>query len=83
MVKQISETEARQALAAAGSPAADASRYQASRRDRGWAFSWRSDAGPAPIGSVVWVVSDNGKAQARPLSERVDDLLDQLDREDP
>jgi hypothetical protein len=74
----LSEEAARTALAEAGSPAADPATYQAQRRERGWAFGWRPEAGTPSIGTIAWVVADNGAARGCRMSESVDDVIDHL-----
>lgn len=63
----ISIEQARAALAAAGSEAADVKHFTGERLDGGWIFSWSSD-GDVPWGTTTWVVADNGGV--RPLGFR-------------
>lgn len=77
MSDSISEAVAREALAAAGSPAADPSRYAARPLGEGWAFSW-SSAEPVPLGSSPWVVSNSQLVRRVGIGERAEDVLADL-----
>ena len=63
----ISVKQARAALAAARSEAADAEHFAGERLEGGWVFAW-SAPGDVPLGTTTWVVADNGAV--RPLSFR-------------
>ena len=79
MSDSISESVARDALAKAGSPASDPSRYSAKRHDGGWAFSWSSTE-PVSIGSSPWVVSDSKQVRRVGIGERAVDALADLNK---
>ena len=66
--QQLPEPEARRILAHLGSPAQDASKYQAHRYDVGWIFSWAVTAGELPMGEAPWIVTDAGVAKRVPIS---------------
>ncbi|MCZ2817250.1 hypothetical protein [Modestobacter sp. VKM Ac-2984] len=63
----ISIEQARAALAAAKSEAADAEHFAGERLEGGWLFAWSAD-GDVPLGTTTWVVADNGGV--RPLGFR-------------
>ena len=71
---EISEEAARSVLSEAGSPAADKARYQTRRISGGWSFGWRADAGRPLVGTVGWVVADNGKFGVQPFWATAEDV---------
>lgn len=63
MVTPISEDDARRALLAAHSEAYDPARFSARRRDSGWFFGWKPQAGDPPMGTRSWIVTDTGNVR--------------------
>lgn len=74
----ISEERAREILAGARSPAADPDKYTAERIHNGWLFGWNPEAGPALIGTIGWVVADNGKCAGKHFTMRADGVIKSL-----
>ena len=77
-VSELSEEDARSVLSEAGSDAADPALYRARRISGGWSFGWREDAGPPLIGTVGWVVADNGKFFGQPGWATAEDVARSL-----
>jgi hypothetical protein len=75
MVTPITEEAAREILRTEGSEAANPDYFAATRRTDGWSFGWRPDLGDAPIGSLRWIVADNGRARSLRLRELADDAI--------
>jgi hypothetical protein len=74
----ISEHDARELLAAAGSQAASAALFDARREDGGWAFSWADKSKPAPTGIRTIVVTDAGRLGRVKLGESAGSALERL-----
>ena len=72
---KTTEAEARQALAAHGSPAADAGHYAGRLVTGGWAFGWRPASGPVWIGTIPWVVTDTGLVGGQRLGETAEQAI--------
>ena len=83
MVAKLSEQEARETLAEFGSPAADPAKYAARRIGGGWLFNWRADAGPPLLGTIGWVVADNGRCTGKTFRMRADEVVQSLMQADP
>lgn len=79
MVTPISEDGARAALLAAHSEAYDPTRFTASRRDRGWFFGWKQQAGDPPMGTRSWVVTDAGNVRLLAFRQTADEGIAEAD----
>ena len=75
----ITVEQARNVLAAAGSPAADLDAYAATRGATGWLF--RPDSDTAPLGAFAWVVSDRGRPRGVPAGTAAEDILARISKE--
>jgi hypothetical protein len=73
MVSPLSEDAARELLRRDESEAANPDYFAGTRRTNGWSFAWRHDLGDAPVGSLRWIVADNGRSRALEPRERADD----------
>lgn len=73
----ITSIEAREALLAVGSEAADRDRFTAEIVDGGWLFSWAAP-GDVPVGTSAWVVADNGVVRALDPSDSPSSVLAEL-----
>ena len=78
MAGELSEMQARTVLSQAGSPAADPAKYHARRISGGWSFGWREDAGPPLLGTIGWVVADNGRCRGQRLGMRANEVVQAL-----
>ena len=74
----ITEGHAREILARAGVAAADPETYEARRITGGWSFGWRKNAGTPLLGTVGWVVADNGKWRSQALGTTAEDVAQAL-----
>ncbi len=75
MVDPITEDDARAALRAMQSAAANPSKYAARRLEHGWLFTWRIEQGPPLMGTRSWVVADNGVPRVVDMRQRADDVI--------
>lgn len=71
----ISEAAARLELKQLYSAAANPARYDAWRKTDGWLFGLRRDSGPVLMGTVAWIVADNGRASTLSFHEHADDVI--------
>ena len=75
----ITVEQAREVLAAAGSPAADPDTYAALRGDTGWVF--HPGPGAPPLEAFAWVVSDRGRPRGVPSGTTAEDMLAHISKQ--
>ena len=78
MVAKMSEQQARETLTRIGSPAADPVEYEARRVRGGWSFRWREGSGPFLLGTIGWVVADNGECGGQHLGMTAEETVQAL-----
>lgn len=71
--------QARDALVAAHSEAADTEHFAAEALDGGWCFYW-SAVGDIPAGTTTWVVADSGEVRPLGFTDSPESVLSELNR---
>lgn len=71
--------QARDALVAARSEAADTEHFAGEALAGGWCFYWDA-AGDIPAGTTTWVVADNGAVRPLGFRDSPESVLSELNR---